>query len=98
METGFKNPMRVCCGYGGGQYNFNSSFQCGGKDFQVCDEVSEYVNWDGTHYTDSANKFVATKILSTCYSTPQVALADLFLSDLLLNHTHFSSYATTTAP
>ncbi|XP_019200074.1 PREDICTED: GDSL esterase/lipase At1g09390-like [Ipomoea nil] len=79
-KYGFEeDPMRVCCGHGGGRYNFNATSQCGSQDFQVCDRMSEYVNWDGTHYTEAANKFVATKILSTVYSTPRLALADLFL-------------------
>nr|GMD37901.1 GDSL esterase/lipase At1g09390-like [Ipomoea batatas] len=82
-KYGFKeDPMRVCCGYGGGRYNFNSTSQCGSKEFQVCDRVSQYVNWDGTHFTEAANKFVAGKILSNLYSTPRLALADVFLPQI----------------
>ncbi|KAL3729555.1 hypothetical protein ACJRO7_026650 [Eucalyptus globulus] len=38
----------------------------------VCEESSCHVSWDGIHYTEAANSFVASRILSTNYSTPPV--------------------------
>ncbi|RAL42021.1 hypothetical protein DM860_018195 [Cuscuta australis] len=79
---GFENAITACCGYGGGQYNFNYTTLCGVPGFEVCEKRSEHVNWDGFHYTEAANKFVATQILSTRYSSPQLALADVLLSSI----------------
>ncbi|VFQ73843.1 unnamed protein product [Cuscuta campestris] len=75
---GFENAMTACCGYGGGQYNYKSTSLCGAPGSEVCDKRSQYVNWDGTHYTEAANRFVATQILSTRYSNPRLALSDVF--------------------
>ena len=70
LWTGFENPLMVCCGHGGPPYNFDNLIQCGGVGFSVCEEGSKYVSWDGIHYTQLANQFVASKILSTNFSTP----------------------------
>ncbi|XP_057439063.1 GDSL esterase/lipase At1g09390-like [Lotus japonicus] len=70
-KYGFSNPLTVCCGFGGPPYNFDLRVTCGQPGYQVCDEGSRYVNWDGTHHTEAANTFIASKILSTDYSTPR---------------------------
>ncbi|XP_057802826.1 GDSL esterase/lipase LIP-4-like [Salvia miltiorrhiza] len=52
-------------------YGFENPFvECKRKGQSVCPEGSRYVNWDGFHYTDAANMLVASKILSTNFSTP----------------------------
>ncbi|KAK3420698.1 hypothetical protein EUGRSUZ_H03206 [Eucalyptus grandis] len=38
----------------------------------VCEESSRHVSWDGIHYTEAANSFVASRILSANYSTPPI--------------------------
>lgn len=35
-----------------------------------CKDSTEYVNWDGIHYTEAANKYVASQILTGKYSDP----------------------------
>uniref|UniRef100_A0A7N1A0F4 Uncharacterized protein n=1 Tax=Kalanchoe fedtschenkoi TaxID=63787 RepID=A0A7N1A0F4_KALFE len=70
---GFSNPLMACCGYGGPPYNYNINVTCGRTGYRVCDEKSRYVSWDGIHYTEAANSFVASRILSTSFSTPPVA-------------------------
>lgn len=39
---------------------------------RVCSEAEgkSFISWDGVHYTEAANMLVATKILSTNFSTP----------------------------
>ncbi|KAJ1417196.1 SGNH hydrolase superfamily [Sesbania bispinosa] len=70
-KYGFSNPLMVCCGYGGPPYNFDVRVTCGQPGYQVCDEGSRYVNWDGIHQTEAANTLIASKILSMAYSTPR---------------------------
>lgn len=71
-QLGFSNPLMVCCGYGGPPYNFDVRVTCGQPGYQVCDEGSQYVSWDGIHFTEAANTWIASKILSTAYSTPRI--------------------------
>ncbi|CAM8897244.1 unnamed protein product [Rhodiola kirilowii] len=71
-KYGFSNPLMACCGYGGPPYNYNINFTCGRTGYQVCDEKSHYLSWDGIHYTEAANSLVASRIISTRYSTPPV--------------------------
>ncbi|XP_047962397.1 GDSL esterase/lipase At1g09390-like isoform X2 [Salvia hispanica] len=70
---GFSNPVTACCGAGGPPYNYERRVGCGYPGYQVCDEGSRFVSWDGVHYTEAANSVIASKILSTDYSTPPLA-------------------------
>ncbi|XP_009796574.1 GDSL esterase/lipase At1g09390-like [Nicotiana tabacum] len=67
---GFVNPLMACCGYGGPPYNFESNNKCGQGNYTICEDRSKYISWDGAHYTEAANAVVASKILSSNYSTP----------------------------
>ncbi|KAM0994711.1 hypothetical protein EV2_010519 [Malus domestica] len=72
MKYGFSSPLMACCGNGGPPYNYNIGLTCGHRGSNVCDEGSRYVSWDGIHFTEAANIIVASKILSTKYSTPSI--------------------------
>ncbi|CAN1132151.1 GDSL esterase/lipase LIP-4 [Linum perenne] len=70
---GFKEPLAACCGYGGPPLNFDSRVPCGATTNTIngtmvtsypCKDSYESVNWDGTHYTDAANRFVAQRLIS----------------------------------
>ncbi|KAF2324067.1 hypothetical protein GH714_006467 [Hevea brasiliensis] len=76
-KYGFSNPLMACCGFGGAPYNYNIKVTCGQPGYQVCDEGSKFLSWDGIHYTEAANAIIASKVLSTAYSSPR-ALFDFF--------------------
>ncbi|GMH10450.1 hypothetical protein Nepgr_012291 [Nepenthes gracilis] len=72
---GFEQPILVCCGFGGAPLNYDSRVGCGrtavvngsAASAKACMDSSKYVNWDGIHYTDAANRFVASQILAGKY-------------------------------
>ncbi|KAH1108124.1 hypothetical protein J1N35_011892 [Gossypium stocksii] len=76
LLSGFQQPLAACCGYGGPPLNFDTRIACGvTKDLNgsivtanPCNNTAEYINWDGTHYTEAANRFVADEILTGNYS------------------------------
>ncbi|KAL0312741.1 UNVERIFIED_CONTAM: GDSL esterase/lipase LIP-4 [Sesamum radiatum] len=67
---GFKNPLMACCGYGGAPYNYNDNRTCLDSEHTVCEEGTQHISWDGVHYSEAANAILASKILSTHYSSP----------------------------
>ncbi|XP_010546666.1 PREDICTED: GDSL esterase/lipase At3g05180 [Tarenaya hassleriana] len=75
---GFDQSITTCCGYGGPPLNYDTRVNCGGTMVlngttvmaKTCDDSSKYVNWDGIHYTEAANIFVASRILMGKYSDP----------------------------
>ncbi|RWW17658.1 hypothetical protein GW17_00018404 [Ensete ventricosum] len=72
-SLGFETALMACCGYGGPPYNFNQSIECGAFGSRVCPLGSKHISWDGVHYTEAANAIVASKILTTKYSKPNLA-------------------------
>lgn len=80
-RNGFEQPLMACCGYGGPPLNYDSRIACGqtkvldGNNVtaKACNDSSEYINWDGIHYTETANQFVASQILTGKYSDPPFA-------------------------
>ncbi|CAE5960354.1 unnamed protein product [Arabidopsis arenosa] len=75
---GFEKPLMACCGVGGAPLNYDSRITCGQTKVldgisvtaKACDDSSEYINWDGIHYTEAANHFVSSQILTGKYSDP----------------------------
>lgn len=78
MVSGFENPIMVCCGVGGPPLNYDSRISCGQTKVldgiavtaKACNDGSEYISWDGIHYTEAANQFVSSQILTGKYSDP----------------------------
>ncbi|XP_065864378.1 GDSL esterase/lipase At1g54790-like isoform X2 [Euphorbia lathyris] len=74
-EFGFKQALAACCGYGGLPLNYDSRIACGqtknlnGSTVTAnpCNNTAEYVNWDGNHYTEPANRYISELILSGNY-------------------------------
>ncbi|ESR46415.1 hypothetical protein CICLE_v10000365mg [Citrus x clementina] len=87
---GFEQPIMACCGVGGAPLNYNSGISCGQTKVingtsvtaKACSDSTEYVNWDGIHYTEAANQYVSTQILTGKYSDPPFADKMPFLLDL----------------
>ncbi|XP_022150798.1 GDSL esterase/lipase At1g54790-like [Momordica charantia] len=77
-QLGFEQPIMICCGYGGPPLNYDSRVGCGQTKTlngtvvtaKGCDNSSKYINWDGIHYTEAANKYVSSQILTGKYSDP----------------------------
>lgn len=76
--AGFEQPIMACCGYGGPPLNYNRQIACGqtkalngsSVTANACNDSTEYVNWDGIHYTEAANQYIASQILTGKYSDP----------------------------
>jgi lysophospholipase L1-like esterase len=62
--AGFRSrPLAACCGGGGGAYNFDDAAFCGAAGTAACADPSEYVSWDGVHFTEAANRRIACAVL-----------------------------------
>ncbi|KAE9605853.1 putative alpha-L-fucosidase [Lupinus albus] len=80
-KYGFEKPHVACCGYGG-EYNYNVNVPCGSaintngteKLVGSCEKPSDRIVWDGTHYTEAANKVVFNKIATGAFNDPPVPL------------------------
>uniref|UniRef100_A0A5B7B967 GDSL esterase/lipase n=1 Tax=Davidia involucrata TaxID=16924 RepID=A0A5B7B967_DAVIN len=87
-QLGFKEPLAACCGYGGPPLNFDNRIACGETKnlngtlvtAKPCDNMAEYVNWDGNHYTESANSYVSSQILTGMYSDLLLSVNTPFLA------------------
>ncbi|KAL3835620.1 hypothetical protein ACJIZ3_010356 [Penstemon smallii] len=80
--TGFENPFEVCCGHGG-KYNYNRFIKCGTKSVvngteivlaKSCSDPSVRISWDGTHFTEAANKWIFDQIVDGSFSYPRIPL------------------------
>ncbi|KZV24859.1 GDSL esterase/lipase-like [Dorcoceras hygrometricum] len=67
---GFKELHKVCCGYGGGEYNFNYFNACGSPGSSSCADPFEYVNWDGVHLTEAMYRVMADAFVNGTFSDP----------------------------
>ncbi|CAL4924782.1 unnamed protein product [Urochloa decumbens] len=56
-------PLAACCGGGGGKYNFDFAAFCGAPGTAACADPSEFVSWDGVHFTEAANRLIARAML-----------------------------------
>ncbi|XP_058197969.1 GDSL esterase/lipase At1g54790-like isoform X2 [Rhododendron vialii] len=85
---GFKQSLAACCGYGGLPLNFDNRIACGETKnlngsfvtAKPCNNTAEYVNWDGNHYTEAANLYVSSQILTGKYSQSPLLADSHFLA------------------
>ncbi|KQK07041.1 GDSL esterase/lipase At5g45910 [Brachypodium distachyon] len=67
-----EDPLRACCG-GGGQYNYNPmGAACGLPGATACIDPTNHIYWDGIHYTEAANKYIAEGWLNGVYAHPSI--------------------------
>ncbi|XP_066364353.1 GDSL esterase/lipase At5g45910-like [Miscanthus floridulus] len=66
--------LKACCGTGGA-YNWNASVVCGMPGVAACANPSAYVNWDGVHFTEAVNRYVAEGWLYGPYADPPILKA-----------------------
>ena len=69
---GADGALRDCCG---GKYNFNLSAACGMPGVAACANPWAYVNWDGVHFTEAVNRYVAEGWLYGPYADPPILKA-----------------------
>lgn len=68
---GFSEPFKVCCGAGGGTYNFDVFQTCGSPSVsKACVDPTKFVNWDGVHLTEAMYKVIAGLFFDHGYCRP----------------------------
>jgi len=68
---GFAEPFKVCCGSGGGPYNFDPFATCGSPNAsKACPNPTKFVNWDGVHLTEAAYRSIADMFFHRDYCKP----------------------------
>lgn len=65
------DALRACCG-AGGPYNWNGSAICGMPGATACENPSAFVNWDGVHYTEATNGYIADWWLNGPFADPPI--------------------------
>ncbi|GAV63147.1 Lipase_GDSL domain-containing protein, partial [Cephalotus follicularis] len=81
LFAGFEQLIMACCdcgyGYGGPPRNYDNRISC--RQTKVVNGATitaqgcsgtENVNWDGTHYSEAANQYVSSQILTGKYYDP----------------------------
>ncbi|EOY13362.1 Uncharacterized protein TCM_031908 [Theobroma cacao] len=61
-----KSIQKSCCGTGG-DYNFSLMNICGVSRVLVCFNLDKSLNWDGSHLTQQAYKFMARWLIQDIY-------------------------------
>ncbi|XP_030531090.2 GDSL esterase/lipase At5g14450-like [Rhodamnia argentea] len=78
-NQGFVDPLKFCCG------RFAPTFVKCGMLLEVngttihgdaCGDPQNRISWDGTHFTDAANSWIASRILNGSMSDPPVPISN----------------------
>ncbi|CAK9172380.1 unnamed protein product [Ilex paraguariensis] len=77
-KFGFDEPLKACCGAGGGNLNFNMETICGSPGTSTCTDPSKHISWDGIHLTEAMNKQLTDLLLNQGFCQP--SFSDLIKS------------------
>lgn len=73
LRAGFaKGALAACCPTCGPYKVDPAPWQSGPNATKVCSDPSEYVSWDGVHFTEAAYKFIAKALVRGSYTTPRL--------------------------
>ncbi|CAA0824530.1 GDSL esterase/lipase [Striga hermonthica] len=78
-DQGFEDPFNICCGHHGIGYDVwcgnkgkvNGTEVFGGS----CKNPTRTISWDGVHYSESANRWIATRIVKGSFSDPPIPIS-----------------------
>nr|POE71147.1 gdsl esterase/lipase [Quercus suber] len=74
-KQGFVSPLGYCCGHLGVAECWQISIVNGTEVFAAsCSDPSKHISWDGVHYTEAANRWVANHIVDGSLSDPPIPL------------------------
>lgn len=81
VVSGFVEPMNFCCG---SYYRYH--INCGNEAIvngtvygNPCHHPSRHISWDGIHYSQAANLWVANHILRGSFSDPSISIDQVCL-------------------
>ncbi|KAL3526054.1 hypothetical protein ACH5RR_014426 [Cinchona calisaya] len=77
-KLGFEDPLEFCCGsYVGYQIGCGEKAIINGTVYgNPCPNPSKQISWDGIHYTEAANGFLAKSVLNGSLSDPGVSVLE----------------------
>ncbi|TXG55872.1 hypothetical protein EZV62_017185 [Acer yangbiense] len=76
-KHGFVDPLGYCCKHpGNNQARCSNTIIVNGTEVNAvsCEDPSKYINWDGIHYTEAANRWIANHIADGSFSDPPIPL------------------------
>ncbi|KAG0597746.1 hypothetical protein M758_12G018500 [Ceratodon purpureus] len=85
LKFGLKYTHKSCCGYGGGEYNFDLYIKCSEERIidgelrkaNVCENRSEYMMWDAIHPTDAFTFHIAQAFLHGRHMEPPFFIKEM---------------------
>ncbi|KAM1541891.1 hypothetical protein ACFX15_011253 [Malus domestica] len=77
-KYGFSSPLVQCCGsYGDYHVHCGMKAIVNGTEVEaLCSNPSKYISWDGVHYSDAANEWIANQIMDGSFSDPPVSITE----------------------
>jgi phospholipase/lecithinase/hemolysin len=77
-NQGFVDPLKICCGHHENDVNIwcgNTANVNGTEIFGAsCGNPSLFISWDGVHYSQAANQWIANHVLNGSLSDPPIPI------------------------
>ena len=77
IGAGFLSPVSFCCGsFHGFHLNCGKKEVVNGTVYEnnACNDPSKHISWDGIHYSETANLWIADHILNGSFSDPPLPI------------------------